>query len=253
MKKIIQSLLLLSLSLAVASCIGNGKSVRAGLARIVAPVTLGVARNQYEQAYFDIPTNRNWVALTLDDSPNGESTQRIIDLLAASPGNPHATFFVDGERGIENLEQLRTIRDSDHELANHGFGTAPTSEMGMTEFIANVERTHAVLTDFWSDSDMKWYRPSDGSFTNQQAGYLRNERGYEIALGNAYPFDYRDNNVPAAIRHIKRFVKPGAIIILHDGAEQGERAAQILEQVLPWLQEEGYSVKTLSELFTSKL
>ena len=57
MKKIIQTLLL-TLSLTVTSCIGNGKSVRAGLARIVAPVTLGVARNQHEQAYFDIPTNR---------------------------------------------------------------------------------------------------------------------------------------------------------------------------------------------------
>tara|TARA_B110000444_G_scaffold219004_1_gene218865 strand:+ start:58 stop:816 length:759 start_codon:yes stop_codon:yes gene_type:complete len=252
MKKIIQTLLL-TLSLTVTSCIGNGKSVRAGLARIVAPVTLGVARNQHEQAYFDIPTNRNWVALTLDDSPNGASTQRIIDLLAAGPGNPHATFFVDGERGSENLGQLQTILDSDHELPNHGFGTAPTSEMGLTEFILNVGKTHSVLADFWQDTDMKWYRPSDTSFTEQQATYLQTERGYEIALGNAYPFDYRDNNEPAAVSHIKRFVRPGSIIILHDGAGQGERAARILEQVLPWLQEEEYSVKTLSELFASKL
>jgi len=253
MNRIIQIPLLLALSLAVTSCIGDGKSARSGLSRIIAPVTLGVARKQYEQAYFDIPTNRNWVALTLDDSPNGDSTQRILDLLDASPGNPHATFFVDGERSSRNLQQLQTIGDSNHELANHGFGTAPTSLMGLTEFVVNVEKTHSVLTDFWADADMKWYRPSDGRFTDQQAAYLRNERGYEIALGNAYPFDYRDNNVGAAVRHIKRFVRPGAIIILHDGPEQGERTVQILEQLLPWLQEEGYSVKTLSELFASKL
>lgn len=244
---------LLVLSLLLTSCIGNGKSVHAGLSRIAAPVTLGVARKQYEQAYFDIPTNRNWVALTIDDSPNGNSTQRILDLLDSSPGNPHATFFVDGERAIENSQQLQTIKNGSHELANHGFGTAPSSAMGLTEFIVNVEKTHSVLTDLWAESDMKWYRPSDGGFTNQQASYLKNERGYEIALGNAYPFDYRDNNVGAAVRHIKRFVRAGSIIILHDGDEQGEQTVQILEQILPWLQEEGYGVKTLSELFASKL
>lgn len=253
MNKFFQITLLLALSLTVSSCIGNGKSVRAGISRIVAPVTLGIERKQYDQAYFDIPTNQNWVALTFNDSPNGGSTQQILDLLAASPGSPHATFFVDGELGARNGEQLQAIADSGHELANHGFTTAPSSTMGLTEFIVNVEKTHSVLTDFWSETDMKWYRPTDGSFTDQQSTYLKNERGYEIALGNAYPFDYRDNNVPAAVGHIKRFVRPGAIIILHDGVEQSRRTVQILEQVLPWLQEKGYSVKTLSELFTSKL
>ncbi len=252
MKKIIQIPFVLVLSLVITSCIGNGKSVRAGLSRAIAPITLGVARNQYEQAFFDIPIDYNWVALTIDDSPNGDSTQRILDLLGATPGNPHATFFVDGQRSIKDLQLLHTIKDSGHELANHGFGTAPSSAMGLTEFIVNVEKTHSMLSNFWTESDMKWYRPSDGGFTDQQATYLKDERGYEIALGNAYPFDYRDNNVQAAVGHIKRFVKPGAIIILHDGAEQGERTTQILEQVLPWLQENGYSVKTLSELFARK-
>lgn len=253
MKNTFRIPILLAFLLALSSCIGNGKSVRSGLGRIAAPATLAVARKQYEQAYFDIATNRNWVALTIDDSPNGESTQRILDLLGESPGNPHATFFVVGENGAGNLELLQAIQDSSHELANHGFTTAPSSTMGLTEFIVNVEKTHSVLTDFWAEADMKWFRPSDGSFTEQQATYLQSERGYEIALGNAYPFDYRDNNVPAAIRHIKRFVQPGAIIILHDGPEQGERTVEILKQVLPWLQEEGYSIKTLSELFASKI
>lgn len=253
MQNFVRVPLLFTLLLAVTSCIGNGKSIRSGLARFAAPVTLTVARSQYEQAYFDIPTNRNWVALTIDDSPNGESTQRILDLLERSPGNPHATFFVVGENGTENLELLQAIQDNNHELANHGFTTAPSSAMGLTEFILSVEKTHSVLTDFRAETDMKWFRPSDASFTEQQAAYLQNERGYEIALGNAYPFDYRDNNVPAAVRHIKRFVRPGAIIILHDGPDQGERTVKILEQVMPWLQEEGYSIKTLSELFAGKI
>ncbi len=232
----------------LSSCIGNGKSVRSGLSRIAAPVTLGVARKQYEEAYFDIPGSRNWVALTIDDAPNSDSTPEILQLLAASSGNPHATFFIAGEDGAENPHLLLAIKDGGHELGNHGFDDAPSSQMGLTEFVANVEKSHRILLDYWDEDDRKWFRPSDDRFTKQQAKYLKNVRNYEIALGNAYPFDYKDNNVPAAVRHIKRFVKPGSIIILHDGPEQGARTVQILEQILPWLQEQGYSVKTLSEL-----
>lgn len=240
-------LLFVSLTL-LFSCVGNGKSVRSGLSRIVAPATLAVARNQYAEAYFDIPTSRNWVALTINDAPYSSSTPEILQLLAASPGEPHATFFVVGEHGVENPELLQAIKNGNHDLANHGFTNSPSSEMSLTEFVVNVEKTHSVLSDYWNEEDTKWFRPGDASFTKQQAAYLQNVRDYEIALGNAYPFDYADNNVAAAVRHIKRFVSPGAIIILHDGPEQGIRTVQILEQILPWLQEKGYSVKSLSEL-----
>lgn len=223
--------------------------MRASVSRMAAPFTLAAARNVYDEAYFDIPTNRNWVALTIDDSPNGESTRAILDLLAESPGSPHATFFVQGELGAANIDLLEAIKTEQHEIANHGYSNSASSEMGLTEFILEVEKTHSILSRVWDETDMKWFRPTDGKFSDQQANYLRNTRDYNIALGNAYPFDERDNNVPAAVRHIKRFVRPGAIIILHDGPERGERTLEILREVLPWLQDQGYAVKTLSELY----
>ena len=251
MQLIKNKLLFIVAVLLLSSCASNEKSFRSGVYRLAAPVTLGVARNIYAEAHFDIPTGENWVALTIDDAPNSTATQKILELLADSTGDPHATFFIVGEYGANHPALLQAIKDGDHELGNHTYVDSPTVEMTLTEFVTSVERTNSVLRDYLDEDDPKWFRPAYARYTSQQAGYLRDFRNYEIALGNAYPYDFGDNNIAAAIRHIKRFVRPGAIIILHDGPENGLRTVQILEQILPWLSGEGYSVKTLSELYES--
>ena len=47
------------------------------------------------------------------------------------------------------------------------------------------------------------------------------------------------------------FLRPGAIIILHDRGVRGERTATVLSRVLPVLQARGYAVVTLSEVAAS--
>ena len=236
-------------ALLVSSC-GNNieKSALSSFYRIVAPATLAIARNIYPEAHFDIPTGERWVALTIDDAP----TERILELLASSAGNPHATFFVIGEYGAENPDLLEAISAGNHELGNHSYVNSPTIELSLTEFVTSVENTHSVLRPYLDSNDPKWFRPGFAKYTPQHAGYLIEQRGYEIALGNVYPYDYGDNNISAAVRYIKLFVRPGSIIVLHDGGEMGLRTVEILEQVLPWLWSEGYSVKSLSELLAGR-
>lgn len=241
----------LAVTLLLPACTFSDKSLRSGVYRFLAPGTLAVARKQYAEAYFDIPTTERWVALTIDDTPNAVATQGILDLLARSPGNPHATFFVVGEYAAQHPALLAAITRGGHELGNHTYENTPTADLALTEFIQSVERTYALLREHLDPQAPKWFRPGYARYTEQQARYLIEQRGYQIALGNAYPYDFGDDNVPAAVSHIKRFVRPGAIIVLHDGPEYGQRTVAILEEILPWLAREGYQVKTLSELHAS--
>lgn len=244
-------LFFIAVILFLSACANNQKSIRSSLSRFAAPATLGFARNIFEEAHFDIPGNGNWVALTIDDAPNSIATEKILQVLADSPDQPHATFFVVGEYAANKPELLQAIKDGEHELGNHSYTNSATAQLSLTEFVSSVERTNSVLTDYLNENDPKWFRPANTGYTSHQAGYLQDVGGYEIALGNADPYNFDDNNVPAAVRHIKRFVGPGAIIVLHDGAENGLRTVEILQQILPWLRDEGYSVKTLSELFAN--
>jgi len=45
-------------------------------------------------------------------------------------------------------------------------------------------------------------------------------------------------------------VRPGSIIILHDGGKRGRNTVRVLARVLPELERRGYRVVTLSKLMS---
>jgi peptidoglycan/xylan/chitin deacetylase (PgdA/CDA1 family) len=75
--------------------------------------------------------------------------------------------------------------------------------------------------------------------------------GYRCALGSVYPFDATIPSAAWATRHILRNVRPGAIVVLHDGGNRGRRTVRILAEVLPELHRRGYRVVSLSQLATA--
>src|SRR6185312_6036813 len=52
------------------------------------------------------------IALTFDDGPNDQYTERLLDLLARH--NAHATFFVIGRFARERPALVRRIREAGH-------------------------------------------------------------------------------------------------------------------------------------------
>jgi peptidoglycan/xylan/chitin deacetylase (PgdA/CDA1 family) len=47
----------------------------------------------------------------------------------------------------------------------------------------------------------------------------------------------------------KSAIKPGAIILLHDGRNRGKRALKILEEIVPYILSQGYSFADPKEFF----
>ena len=71
---------------------------------------------------------------------------------------------------------------------------------------------------------------------------------YRCALGSVYPYDATIPSAAFSIRHILRNVRPGAIVVLHDGGARGRRTARTLGAVLPELRRRGFRVVTLTDL-----
>ena len=59
-------------------------------------------------------------------------------------------------------------------------------------------------------------------------------------------------DLPALVRlsaaYVSSNVRPGAVIVLHDGRDRGRRTAEVLLRALPVLRTRGYHVVTLTEL-----
>jgi len=72
--------------------------------------------------------------------------------------------------------------------------------------------------------------------------------GFRCALGSIYPYDPHLPSARVAAAYILANVRPGAVIVLHEGGARGRRTVEALRRVLPALRARGYCIVTLSEL-----
>lgn len=182
------------------------------------------------------------IALTLDDGPVAGSTEGLLEVLAAA--DAHATFFLIGERAQLHGELVEAILAQGHEIGNHTFLEKPTFRLEDAQARESIERTHEVLSAY---ADIHWFRPGSARFNDEMLS-VAEELGYQIALGDTFPYDTFITSTRFHAWYIRRSVRPGSIIVLHNAHGRGVRAATTLRRVLPLLQEDGYRVVSLSEL-----
>src|SRR5919107_2903367 len=182
------------------------------------------------------------VALTFDDSPHATSTPRILDVLAAH--DARATFFMIGEHVAGNEDVVRRLIAEGHELGNHMLSDAPSARLSAAEFERQLRQMHELLTGF---GPVRWFRPGHSWFNRRMLDQLH-RHGYRCAMASAYAYEFLPISAPYAARHILLNVRPGGVIVLHDGPADQERTVAVLERILPALRHRGYQVVTLSEL-----
>jgi peptidoglycan/xylan/chitin deacetylase (PgdA/CDA1 family) len=196
----------------------------------------------YPGCLYQVPTEAPLVALTIDDGPDPASTPLILTELRRQ--DARATFFLitDRLRGHEPL--MRRLVGEGHELGNHFTQDRPSIRLSLPAFEADLLQAHRDLAP-WGHP--VWARPGSGWYSQAMIGVLQ-RHGYRCVLGSVYPFDAAIPSVAWATRYILRNVRPGAIVVLHDGGSRGRRTARVLAGVLPELRRRGYRVVSLSEL-----
>ena len=200
----------------------------------------------YPDVLFRVATADSVIALTLDDGPSADSTPHVLALLAKH--DARATFFLTGNRipGREGL--TRRIVLEGHELGNHGMRETPSILLSADRFADELNQAHRLLTEHDS---VRWFRPATGFFDRHIIDEAR-QRGYEVALGSVYPNDVRRPIPSLLASYILSNVRPGDVIILHEGHTGRHTIVPVLQRILPELRQRGYRVVTLSELLESE-
>jgi peptidoglycan/xylan/chitin deacetylase (PgdA/CDA1 family) len=196
----------------------------------------------YPGCLYRVPTRARLIALTVDDGPDPVSTPLILTELRRH--SARATFFLISER-IRGQERLvRALVAEGHELGNHLTRDQPSFRLSASEFARELRRARQVLARYGT---VRWVRPGSGWYSRAMIETIK-EQGHHCVLGALYPFDAAIPSTAFASRYILRNARPGAIIILHDGAARGRRTARVLGTVLPELRRRGYQVVSLTEL-----
>jgi peptidoglycan/xylan/chitin deacetylase (PgdA/CDA1 family) len=94
---------------------------------------------------------------------------------------------------------------------------------------------------------VRWLRPASGWYDDTMLDTIERE-GYRCALGSVYPYDAHQSSARFSAAYVSSNVRPGAVVVLHDGPDRGRRTAEVLRRVVPPLRARGYHVVTLTEL-----
>ena len=191
---------------------------------------------------YSIAARERAVALTLDDGPDSVHTQEILDLLRAN--GARATFFLISGHVPGNERLVEKIAADGNEIGNHLTRDEPSYRLTDEEFAAAAREAGSVLGKF---GKVRWLRPASGWYTGAMVATME-QQGYRCALGSVYPFDAQLSSASLSAAYIMTNVRPGSVIILHEGGDRGRRTVEVLRRVLPALRDRGYQVVSLSEL-----
>lgn len=185
------------------------------------------------------------VALTFDDGPDPAATPAILDLLAAR--GVKATFFCVGERVCAHPEVVTRCQAEGHALANHSHRHRALTNLlfggGMRREMTACQEALFEVTG----ERPRYYRPPMGLMNHAVVGAAE-AHGLELVGWQARGLDTTARPAAQVVARILRAVKPGGIVLLHDGAQDPTRAVAITAGVLDGLTERGLKPVRVDEL-----
>jgi peptidoglycan/xylan/chitin deacetylase (PgdA/CDA1 family) len=176
--------------------------------------------------------------LTFDDGPNGVWTQQMLDVLAEF--NARATFFIVGVNAEGNDAILRKVHDAGHGLANHSYTHYSLKATGFKNYAWEINTTSALL----GDMESKCFRPPYGHVDGNTEAFAE-ELGYEIAMWNIDPQDWRLPGSAAIANNVIANARPNGVVVLHDGGGERAQTVAAVRTILATLQPQGYVFKAL--------
>jgi peptidoglycan/xylan/chitin deacetylase (PgdA/CDA1 family) len=190
-----------------------------------------------------LPTAERTVWLTIDDGPS-DDTQAMLDLLDAHAAR--ATFFVVGERAAARPGLVRGIVRRGHTLGNHSHAhpQAWFWALGPARMRREVEHAQKTLEHI-TGSAPRWFRAVVGMANPFVSAPLK-AHGLTRVAWTARGFDAVAKDPATVVARIERDLRPGAIVLLHEGARHG-RNIETLALLLQRLDALGYRARLPEE------
>ncbi len=247
------ALLLGATSLAlVVVLLTSGSTCVALLALIVVATSLvaagGVARPQWQffgPVLCSVPVVKPLVALTFDDGPDPQATPALLDLLVRR--KIPATFFCIGQRVAQHPDLCGQAARAGHQIENHAWEHSRwTNFFSVQRLEESLAKTQSAIAEVTGRAPT-CFRPPMG-LTNFRV--LRAVDPFRLRVVG-WSAGGRDQNEPDPHRIVDRILRrlrPGAIILLHDGGVPADRLVTTVDLLVDKLQAAAYECVRLDAL-----
>lgn len=194
-------------------------------------------------------TTAKVVALTFDDGPNEPFTSDLLRVL--DEARVRATFFQVGACVERHPALPRTMADAGHVIGNHSYSHRFTRYAYEPSLRRDIARAQHTLTEAIGRAPALFRPP----WLCHQPPLLRAVRdgGLQVVGGVfAHPLEPAQIAPERIARHAARLVRPGSIVIMHDGfdARGGYRGSTVTAaaMLIDELTQRGFGFATVDDL-----
>lgn len=178
------------------------------------------------------------VALTFDDGPNPEYTERILNVLQENYSK--ATFFVVGTNAEKYPDILKMVASAGNEIGNHTFNHSNLTELSSADVEEQIDKVNRAVKKATGENPTV-IRPPFGAYDDN----LLNQLEVPVVLWDLDTEDWDSRNAQMVVDNVLSKVKDGDIILMHDIYESTAEAVEVL---VPKLKEQGFLVVTVSDM-----
>ncbi|GED17585.1 polysaccharide deacetylase family protein [Aneurinibacillus migulanus] len=182
--------------------------------------------------------NQKIVYLTFDDGP-GPYTKEMVSIL--NKYNIKGSFFWIGENITNELGNFGTqMIEQGHVIGSHTMHHTTLGKKDKASQKQEIQNT-ATYIEGKIKHPVRYFRPPYGA-VNQGTREVSRELGQYLMYWQVDSLDWKLPNHPEKIlENIKKEVKPGSIILMHERSQ----SVKILPQVIEYLQQNGYVIEPL--------
>ena len=174
---------------------------------------------------------RNEIALTIDDGPDPAVTPQVLELLERY--GVRATFFVIGAHAQRYPEICQEMVRRGHAIENHTQHHRHNfALMGVKGITRELQAAQASLTAMTGHRPLFFRAPA--GFRNPFLDPVLSHLGLRLVSWSVRGFDTRVGNAEKVTGALLAGLRPGAILLLHDGNAARTRTGRpVILDVLP--------------------
>ncbi|WP_438297439.1 polysaccharide deacetylase family protein [Streptomyces sp. HUAS TT7] len=176
--------------------------------------------------------------ITIDDGPDPVWTPKVLEVLKNN--DVKAVFCMIGPQAKAHPDLVKKVVAAGHKLCDHtishniGMGKKPDSYQ--SEQILDAQK---MIEDAAGGAKVEYYRAPGGAFT-PYSRQLAADHGMRPLGWNVDSKDFERKGTESIVNTVKSEMSNGPTVLFHDGGGNRGETVDALEQLLPWMKQQGY-------------
>ncbi len=178
-------------------------------------------------------------ALTFDDGPTTKNTPKVLNALMET--GARATFFVIGNRIKDNRFLVQQEHDEGHAIGSHNWHHGNVTKSTGPALRSMPKKVNEAMIRSIG-IPVRYDRVPGGRYPRM----VEEKVGWAYIQWSLDTYDWRGRKPSEVLSSVKKKIRDGDIILCHDIKDHTPESTR---QIVRYLEEEGYMLLTVDELF----